>query len=242
MTTLTAADYADTGQWRLIVRIFSYGMSAHLENTLHDDVEPQLLFSTSWDENEGNILRNIENAVYDHPRVLDDFSARVEIYDRRTLFMPTELLTETEGIEDHYYTSVYNANEADVMCQTDGDITAAFTLAPGLKGFLVRTFPGARIVCNLMQQVSQIRKGSKGLNMKISSRKDEADFILLNGRELISASTHFTGAPTDIVYHAFNIMNAYEINPKDVAVMSEDLPEEALEIFNRFTHPHSPDN
>ncbi len=67
MTALTAADYADTGQWRLIVKIFADGISAYLENTLHDDVEPQELFTSSWENNPDGLLQRIENAVYDHP-------------------------------------------------------------------------------------------------------------------------------------------------------------------------------
>ena len=102
MNGLTSADFADTGQWRLILKIFPSGMSAHLENTIHTDLEPQLLFSTQWEVDGANLLRNIENAVYDHPRVLDDFSARIIIYERKVLFMPTELIEETEGAEESY--------------------------------------------------------------------------------------------------------------------------------------------
>ncbi len=40
MNGLTAADFADTGQWRLIVRIYRGGISAHLENTLHEGLSP----------------------------------------------------------------------------------------------------------------------------------------------------------------------------------------------------------
>lgn len=235
MTTLTAADYADTGQWRLIIKLFTSGMSASLENTLHDDVEPQLLFSSSWDENDGDILRNIENAVYDHPRVLDDFSARIEIFDRRTLFMPTSLLIDTEGVEDAYYTSVYDAEEKDVMCHTDKDITAAFTLTRGLKAFLVRTFPGARIVCNLMRQVAELRKENEGKLMYLTVRENEADFILLDGGNLISASTHGLTGPDDLLYHAFNIINVYGLNPRDVRVDGEDIPEDTLTVLKEYS-------
>lgn len=236
MTTLTAADYADTGQWRLIIKIFTTGISALLENTLHDDVEPQPLFSSKWDDSEGDILRNIENAVYDHPRVLDDFSARIEVFDRRTLFLPTALLEETEGIEDTFYTSVYDADERDVMCQTDKDITAAFTLTKGLKAFLVRTFPGARIVCNLMQQVKAQRASGDGKRMWISAREKEADFVLTDGRDLISASTHSISSPDDILYHAFNIMGVYGIAPAEVAVEGIGIPEETTGILRKFTN------
>ena len=65
MNGLTVADFADTGQWRLILKIFNTGIVAYLENTIHTDLEPQMLFSTQWEADGVNLLRNIENAVYD---------------------------------------------------------------------------------------------------------------------------------------------------------------------------------
>lgn len=238
MTTLTAADYADTGQWRLIVKIGPGGISAHLENTIHSDVDLQELFSTTWEEGSGSLLQHIENAVYDHPRVLDDFSARIVVYDKKTLFMPTELLLDTEGAEEIYYTSVYGGDGADVMCEGDRDVTAAFMLAPGLKGFLGRTFPGARIGCNLMQKVRDCRGKNDGKTLSLSLREGEADFVMFGGSDLLSASTHSWKTGEDIVYFAFNLMNVYGVEPKDVAVFVDaegaEAPESMVAFFGKF--------
>lgn len=244
MTVLTAADYADTGQWRLIVKIHPSGMSAHLENTIHGDVEPQELFSTSWDNDPDNLLRNIENAVYDHPRVLDDFSARIIIFDRKTLFMPTALLEDTDSAESAFYTALYQADEADVMYDTDKDITAAFHLAPGLKGFINRTFPGARVGCNLMQAVARQRHSGEGHRLFISVRDGEADYVLLNGEALVSASTNSWAAGSDIAYHAFNLFNVYGVNPKEAEVELEGIPvpADAAEAFTVFSNIRVTDN
>lgn len=221
MTTLTVADFADTGQWRLIVNIQTTGMEAFLENTLHDDLEPQLLFSTTWEEDHENLLRRIENAVYDNPRVLDDFSARIVLFDRRTLFIPTVLAEETEGYEEMVYTSLYNVGESDVVVETDGDLTAASSLAPGLKDFVLRTFPGARVSTNLMFQVATQRGKGEGKRMIVTRRTGEADFILLDGRDLISASTHSCAIDDDVIYHLYNIISAYGINPSEVCMPEE---------------------
>ncbi len=224
MTTLTVADYADTGQWRLIVNIHPTGMRAMLENTIHADVEPQQLFSTRWEADPDTLLHNIENAVYDHPRVLDDFSARIVLFDRRTLFIPTKIAEETDGAEEEIYTSLYQAEAADVISETDGDISAASSLAPGLKGFLNRTFPGARVSTNLMMQVSRLRKenneGGKKIAVTVRDREKEADFILLDGSSLISASTHSVNGDEDVIYHVYNVIDSYAIDPAEV-----DIPE-----------------
>lgn len=228
MNGLTAADYADTGQWRLIVNISPTGISAHLENTIHTDLEPQLLFATEWEEDADTLLQHIENAVYDHPRVLDDFTARIIVHDRNTLFMPTAIMEENEGIEEIFYTTVFEADPADVMTDTFGDITAIYSPTPGLKGFLSRTFPGAMVESSLMRKVRLNREAS-GKRIYVFIRKGEADFILFDGNALFSASTHSVNAPSDIVYHAVNIMDVYGIPPSEVNAIIEgmDMAQEA---------------
>lgn len=222
MTTLTVADFADTGQWRLILNIHPTGINALLENTLHKDVEPQRLFATRWDNDPDNLLHHIENAVYDNPRVLDDFSARIVLFDRRTLFIPTVVIEENESEAEEIYTSLYTAKEADVVCETEGDLTAASSLAPGLKGFLQRTFPGARIATNLMMQVTQLRKENSGsgkrMTVTVRDEDKEADFILLDGVSLVSASTHTVNGLEDITYHIYNIIDTYGLDPSEVEI------------------------
>lgn len=243
MTILTASDYADTGQWRLIIRIRRDGMSAHLENTLHDDVEPTELFVTNWDPDPDTLLTNIENAVYDNPRVLDDFSARIEIYDPRTAFIPTSVLTDGEGEEDACYTALYDAKPSDIIYAGDGDVTAAFSMVPGLKGFLSRTFPGARIGCNLMNTVSRQRKAGAGLRLHLEVRGTEADIVLTDGDRLISASTRQWAHPADIAYHAFNLMDVYGVKTEEVAVTNGGLklPDEVAGAFKTLARSFATD-
>ncbi len=222
MTTLTVADFADTGQWRLIVEIHLSEMKALLENTLHPDVGAQQLFCVKWDADRETLLRHIENAVYDNPRVLDDFSARIILFDRRTLFIPTGVVADSEGAEEEIFTALYPETEpADIITETDADITAAYTMAPGLKAFLGRTFPGARIVANLMEQVRLGRREGSGPRMIVTQREREADFILLDDDRLISASTHSVSTDDDVVYHAYNIMQVYGYDPAAVNVVDD---------------------
>lgn len=236
MNGLTVADFADTGQWRMILKIFNTGIVAYLENTIHTDLEPQMLFSTQWEADGVNLLRNIENAVYDHPRVLDDFSAKIIIYDPRTVFLPTELAEESEGGEETYYTALYEADPSDVITGSDADVTVAYAPARGLKGFLRRTFPGARVECNLMDMLKRCRNDGEGYRMYVEVREGEADFVFLNGRDLISASTHGWTSGDDIVYHALNIMEVYGVAYSEVAcrLTGDHLPEETAEALGKF--------
>lgn len=187
---LTAADFADTGQWRLLLEIYPDGMQAYLVNTLHTDIDPQPLCSVNWEKNPDEIKKNIEDAVYNHPRLLDDFATRVIIYDPRTLFIPTSVAEASAGAEEELYREVYEANTQDIMTDTDRDLTAVWCIGPGVKSFLMRTFPGARITCHLMEKVRNLRKDNLGIKLHSDHRSGELDLILLDGSDLLSASTH----------------------------------------------------
>lgn len=212
---LTAADFADTGQWRLILEIGYTGLNAFLENTLHPELESQLLCSVSWDQNKDLLRQNIENAVYNNPRLLDDFATRIIIYDPKTLFIPTEIAEQYTGAEEDLYQKVYTAEPQDIMTDTDRDITAVWSLAPGIKSFLLRTFPGARITCNLMDKVRSLRKDCKGIKLFASARDKEVDIIFLDKENLISASIHEWNHPDDIAYLAMNLLDIYGYKPEE---------------------------
>lgn len=226
MYTLTAADFADTGQWRLLLKIGCTGLDAALENTLHTEIEPQTLCSVKWDVNRDELLHNIEEAVFNNPRLLDDFATKIILYDPRTLFIPTELAEETSGAEEELYQKVYTADYSDIMTDSDRDLTAAWSLAPGVKSFLMRTFPGARITCNLMEKVRRLREDNKGVSIYAQARDGEADIIMLEDNRLISASTHEWVHPDDIAYLCLNLMDVYGFRPAEVKVYTEGVSED----------------
>ena len=218
MYQLTAADFADTGQWRLLIKIGVTGLDAYLENTLHPEIEPQSLCSAQWDLNKDMLQKNIEEAVYSNPRLLDDFATKIILYDPRTLFIPTEIAEEAPGAEEDLYRKVYSAEPQDITTDYDKDLTAAWSIAPGIKSFLMRTFPGARITCNLMECVRTLRKRNEGLTLYAIARNGEADLIFLDGEKLVSASTHEWNHTDDIAYLAFNLLDVYGYNLSDVKI------------------------
>lgn len=223
MYTLTAADFADTGQWKLLLKIGYTGLEAFLENTLHPEIEPQLLFETKWELNRDMLRHNIEEAVYRNPRLLDDFATRIILYDPRTLFIPTEIAEESAGSEEDLYKKVYHAEACDIMTDTDRDITAVWEMAPGVKSFLMRTFPGARITSNLMNLVKDLRKENTGKTLYALARKGEADVILLEGTNLISASTHEWNHPDDVAFLMLNLLDVYGVKITETHLVTEGV-------------------
>ena len=238
MYQLTAADFADTGQWRLLLKIGVTGLEAFLENTLHEDLAPQPLCKVNWEFNRDLLRKNIEEAVYSNPRLLDDFATRIIIYDPCTLFIPTEIAEETAGAEEELYKKVYTAEEADIMTDFDRDITAAWSLAPGVKSFIMRTFPGARITCNLMETVRNLRKTNENLTLYAIARKGETDIILIDGHNLISASTHEWSHTDDIAFLALNLLDVYKLDISDTKILLEGAPSDT-EAWNYIKNKSS---
>lgn len=218
MYQLTAADFADTGQWRLLLKIGSTGLSAFLENTVHTEIEPQPLCDVTWHPDKDQLRKNIEDAVYNNPRLLDDFATRIIIFDKRTLFIPSDIAEETVRAEEDLYKKIYMAEEEDIMSDRDKDITAVWCLAPGVKSFLMRTFPGARISCNLMEKVRQYRKRNNDLTLFAVTRHQETDLLLLSGPDLISAATHDLIDSDDMVNRILNLLDVYNLDLSDVTI------------------------
>lgn len=221
MYQLSAADFADTGQWKLLLKIGVTNLDAYLENVLHPEIELQELCKIKWDLNKDKLRDNIEEAVYSNPRLLDDFSTKIILYDPRTLFIPREVAEEAAGTEEDLYKKVYSAEESDIMTDEDRDLIAVWSLAPGIKSFLMRTFPGARITCNLMEKVRDLRKKNEGLTLYAFAREGETDLILLENKNLISASTHEFSHTDDIAYLALNLLEVYGYKIQDSKIKLE---------------------
>ena len=242
MTVLTASDFADTGQWRLLIRIFQDGINAYLENTHYDDVAPQLLFEEKW-EDEADLLKKIETAVYQNPRVLDDFAAKIIVYDIKTLFVPSSIIDEEEGKEEEIYSYIYESEPEDIFSDKDREITALYNPGKGIKSFVLRTFPGARITSNLMEKVRSLRKDNSKDILHIFKRGEQTDFILLNKENLVSASTHERYLDEDILFIGLNLINVYGMNSKEIDLSwhgrkpeTEDLKKFLYKHFNRVEY------
>lgn len=170
------------------------------------------------------MLRNIENTVYDHPQVLDDFSSDIAIIAPKSIWVPTELVEDNIEEAARLYNQVYTAEENDVMTEAVDDATCVYSLTPGLNGFLQRTFPGARIHPHLAVLASRFRERSSDMpRVYLDIRHNEADFLAFDRRDLLMGATHCWHDPDDIQYHLFNILNVYGLDPDEVQVSLSGL-------------------
>lgn len=217
-----AVRIGDVADWRLLAYVSSHGIGAWLRNS--DPVHPLVpMLERKWSAKEENLLSNIENAVYDHPQVLDDFSSDIVVSSPRTIIVPTKLVADDDDEALRLYNQIYSAEESDLMTDTAGEATMLFSLTPGLHGFLQRTFPGARIHSHLALLADRLRDRSSDmprLYVDIRCPHDgeeqadagEVDFVAFDRQNLLMAVTHRWNHPNDIRYHIFNIMQVFGLD------------------------------
>lgn len=223
--TYQAVRIGDISDWHMIGLISGSGISAWLK---HDDPtrEVEALFSQSWNVPDEELLSNIENAVYDHPQVLDDFSSDIAIIAPKSIWVPAELVEDNDEEAARLYNQVYHAEECDVMTETVEDATCIYCLTPGLNAFLQRTFPGARIHPHLAVLARRFRQRSSDMpRVYIDIRQNEVDILAFDRRDLLMAATHSWHHPNDIQYHLFNILSVFGLDPAQVQVSLSGIKE-----------------
>ena len=153
---LSPAEFADTGQWRLIIYISHSGMTALLRHASDPQRPIVRMFDATWplpDSPAGgaSLLKRIENTVYDHPGVLDDYATDIIIESPHATWVPTAVIESAAGEdpEQQVFHSLFPGVEGDICTDRLGDITALYSLSPGLEAFLGRTLPGARMRLHL---------------------------------------------------------------------------------------------
>ena len=233
--TYQAVRIGDIADWRLIATLSRDGMTAYLKNTENPTEGVVTLFSEKWDAEGADLLHKIESAVYDHPQILDDFTADIAVVAPKSMWIPTHILDEDE--EDvvagsDMFRAVYPVEEEDVMTDELGDMSCLYTLAPGLPAFIQRTFAGARVRCHFSVLAERFReRGADIPRVYCDIREGEADFLAFDGRKMLMAATHRWTAPADIKYHVFNILAVYGLDPASVQVSLSGLKEVKTDLM-----------
>lgn len=233
----SAAEIADTGLWRLVADISARGMSAWLKRTDEPGLPARQVMRVSFSSDESSLLKDIENAVYDHPLILDDFSADFIITTPKVLWVPTEI-TEIPYADRKCVEQIWPANpEGDFFTDSCGETAGLYLLTPGLKAFLGRTFPGIRIVSHQSVLLENFKRFvADGPRLNIDLRDGEADFILTEGKEPGGTVTHDWQTTADVAWHAINLLQSVGTDPlKTRLLLSGDESHRIVESRNELT-------
>ncbi|MDE5585484.1 MAG: DUF3822 family protein [Muribaculaceae bacterium] len=203
------SDLLDTGQWHLAVDISRHGFGAWLIPDASLGKPPRAIIREVWHPSEEGLLGRIEDAVFDNPTVLDDYSADIIVESDRQLWLPSLLYPTDEDCAEAYV-SIYGGDLLDVMVNDLGKEKCAFMLTPGLRAFMQRSFPGARIWSQQSLLKDAASHPHESFNCIVDVRESSFDIILFRRGELQCASTHIWKNETDIAYVMLNILQTYE--------------------------------
>lgn len=218
------ADYLDNGQWHLAVDISINGIGAWLVPDASLGRTPKTIVQETWQPSEEGLLHRIEDIIYDNPTILDDYSADIIIESNRQLWLPAAIYPTDEDCAE-IHTKIYGGEEFDVFVNETGQEKNTFTLIPGLKSFMQRSFPGARIWSQLTLLKEAALQPHESYKCIVDVRENAADFILLHRGELLCASTHPWKTENDIAYSLLSILNTYEAEPKDTDIVFSGIRE-----------------
>lgn len=218
---------SDTGQWRLIIYIGKGGISAWIKSTEDPTTPVGQLFASVWQPSDDGLLTRIENAVYDHPRVLDDFSADIIIETEKCIWVPQALAEENPEINcERWFAQVWPGMEEEFFADECGDKLCLHMLTPGLRFFLGRTFPGTRISSHQTLLVRNLAgRAADDTRMYVDIRQREADILIFSGKNLLCCMTREWHSETDILWHVFNLLETYGIDPSKAQVCLSGMRE-----------------
>lgn len=203
-----ATELADTGLWHLIAGISQTGIQAWLKSKTDPTSPAVLQFSRTWDDDPEKLLENIENTVYDHPGLLDDYSTDIVIRTPKTLWIPSGIADNSDDIE--FFNSIYPAKEADIFRDDHDGCTCLYMPVCGLRSFLSRTFSGSRISSHLSLQYSHFRsRAVEDPHIFVCLSEREFDMTGIDSSNLLFSATHTWHQPEDVVYHIINAISAY---------------------------------
>ena len=106
------SDILDTGQWHLAVDISKHGIGAWLLPDASLGRVPRVIIRQNWPPSDEGLLGRIEDAVYDNPTVLDDYSADIIVESDRQLWLPASLYPSDEECAEAYV-AVYGGDMFD---------------------------------------------------------------------------------------------------------------------------------
>lgn len=210
---------ADTADWHLSVFLRHDSLSAYLIN-IADEKHPVYKVVSVGFQPGVQLLSQIESAVYDNPLILDDFSSDIIISSDFFSFIPTEIYNFSEELSEQFVSPLFPGIEAEELFFDKSErVTVAYFLVAGLKHFLGRTFPGARISSEMMtlyEKFSTFTGG--GTRIYVDWEDDYVSLFGFSGKNLIFASRYHCDSEIDLCYYLLNVINVYGLDSSKTEV------------------------
>lgn len=230
----------DSDDWHLTVYLSRRRRLARLSHTSDPTVASRSIFDETGATEPETLLPTIENAVYSNPEVLDDYSADIVIAADDTLWMPAGLTDDPDMLEQCYL-NVYRDADADdlfIESEPEAGLLAVSRFSAGLKAFLERTFPGARVSSRQMALLRRFRCfPGGGTRVYVHLEEGEAIVLTFDGKRLLCASTMAASTPEDTLYCAMLPIKAYGLDSASAEVFlsgDKELRRESISLMRQY--------
>jgi len=208
-------DFSDHRTWRLHLTVGMRGLDAVFFNATARECVPYL--SRRWQCADADVLKNIENAVYEDPLLLDDYDTTILICPKATLFVPPSMIDpDDEDAVCRALDAVDAAEHKDVWCEPVADATALYSTPCGVKDFLGRSFLTEdvhHIVRPFVEHFQAKAAGGAGEKMWVHLGADRMDMIVFRDGRLVNASFRYCAPGPDAVYFILFAWDTFGLDP-----------------------------
>ena len=223
-------DSSDSGLWKMLISISDDEMIVIMKPTEEGLGKSQLMFRKPLTGSDSDKLQQIENSIYEHPRMMEDYATEVILTTGKAVWVPTDYV-EDEEKEEKYLCAVYRADPADITSNSNEEESCIFSFLPGLLSFLNRTLPGCRVYSHQFLLNRELHgKNSGAPRVYVVIRRGRFDLIAYREGQLVSVSTHEWRAETDMAYYVYLLADAYDIDMEKMEVIVAGLKEEKKEL------------
>lgn len=209
-------DYSDHDIWRLSLTVGMRGLEAVFYNKNTRSFDSYV--SRVWECPDADVLKNVENAVYDDSLLPDGYDTSVLIRPKATLLVPADTVdadnpdTWREALD-----AVDASEQKDVWYESMGDVAVLYSTPRGIKDFLSRTFLTEDIhhidipfAVNVLSK-AHIEGGEK---MWVHYSDDVIDIVACRDGVLLHAGFWYCPHGADAVYYTLFAWNALGFDPR----------------------------
>lgn len=209
-------DFSDHTVWRLLLTVGMKDMRATFLDTKTGRLVPYS--SRTWQCDDADVLKNIEDAVYEDPMLLDDYDVSIFIRPKVTLFVPPQ---EYAGRDDRIAEAlslVDGSENKDIWSEPIGEALALYSTPGGVKGFLSRSFLTEDVhhaLCPVVEEFTRKAAMAGGERMWVSLEENRLDVAAFREGRLLMANTWDFSHPADAAYYILYAWKTLEFSPSE---------------------------
>lgn len=248
-TPLNKELIADTSSWGLYIRIDENNLDVMLYNPVEDN---SLIYSRIQldGSDKESYLKSLENAVYDNPLLLNDFSRTCVLIENKYFLLVPECVTDSD-LQEKLFAEAhtdYDGQDSEIIADEVLPLHALMLMSVDRKllGFIRRAFVNPRIYNHqtpLLRYFADRRRHGNNAKMFVHLRRENADIIVYDNDGLRLANTYSFVAVDDIIYYILAVRQEMGLDAATDELLISGEPElrrqisEKLKKFITFVMP-----